>query len=153
MTIVTRQQALEALDNWGADDPLDALRNYPEYLSDYRLDMCAIAEPAAALVHAWDMLTPSRQAYCIEAARAADLTRYVPDRLALERRKAIELVRGFPLHEPSRSPPASDRAPAATIPARICNGCADPITGGRADRQWCSNACRQPAYRRRRAAP
>jgi hypothetical protein len=144
MTIVTRQQALEMLDNWAAEDPLDALRNYAECLSEYRIDMCAIAEPAAAIVHAWDLLTPERQRYCIEAAREIDLKRFIPDRLAPERRKALELVREFGLWEPSRSPPAS---------ARICNACGGPLPDGRADAKHCSNACRQRSYRQRRAAP
>jgi hypothetical protein len=154
MTFATREEALELLDNFAADDPLTALREYADCLSEYRLDMCAIAEPAAALVHCYNLLTPARQAYCIEAARAADLTRYVPDRLGPERRKAIEMVRGFGRWEPSRSPPASNRPRGGTkLPSRMCNGCGSPMPDGRADRQWCSSACRQAAYRRRRAAP
>jgi hypothetical protein len=154
MSIVTREQALEILDNFAADDPLTALREYADCLTEYRLDMCAIAEPAAALVHAWDLLTTTRQAYCVEAARAADLTRYVPDRIAPERRKAIEMVRGFGLWEPSRSSLASNRPPGGTkLPSRTCNGCGSPMPDGRSDRQWCSSACRQRAYRQRRAAP
>jgi hypothetical protein len=115
MSIVTREQALEILDNYAADDPLEALRNYAECLSEYRIDMCAIAEPAAAIAHAWDLLTPERQAYCIEAARTVDLNRYIPDRLAPERPKAIEIVREFRRWEPSRSPPASAKLPSVLI--------------------------------------
>jgi hypothetical protein len=154
MTIVTRQQALEALDNWAAEDPLDALRSYPEYLTPYRLDACAIAEPAAAMVHAWHLLTPERQAYCIEAAREVDLHRFIPDRLAPERRKAIEMVREFGPLKPSRGVLASNRPPAGTtVSARICNACGGPLPAGRSDAKFCSNACRQRSYRQRRAAP
>jgi hypothetical protein len=154
MTIVTRQQALEALDDWAAEDPLDALRSYPEYLTPYRLDACAIAEPAAAMVHAWHLLTPERQAYCIEAAREVDLHRFIPDRLAPERRKAIEMVREFGHWKPSLGSPARNGPPGVTVlPPRICNGCGGPLPGGRSDAKFCSNACRQRSYRQRRAAP
>jgi hypothetical protein len=148
MSIITRAQALELIDNWAADDPLTALREHPDLLSEYRVDMCAISEPAAALVHALDLITPARQAYCIETARTADLFRYVPDRLAPERRKAIDLVRGFASQKPARGSTASNKPLAA---ARNCNGCGAPLPDGRADRQWCSSACRQAAYRRRAA--
>jgi hypothetical protein len=91
VTYATYQEALEALDDWASDNPLEALREYADYLSPYRLDACATAEPAAALIHAADRLTPERQAWC-EAA-AGELT-YFPDRLEPERRKAI--ARGGP---------------------------------------------------------
>jgi hypothetical protein len=55
-----------------------------------------MAEPAAALVYCHDLLTPERRAWCMTAARADDLKRYFPDRLAPERRKAIEIARGRP---------------------------------------------------------
>jgi hypothetical protein len=106
MTFATLDAALEALDNFAADDPLTALREYADCLSEYRLDMCAIAEPAAAMVHAWDLLTPERQVACLEAAQAADLQRFIPDRLAPERRKAIEMVREFGHWKPSGGSPA-----------------------------------------------
>jgi hypothetical protein len=92
---VTLEEALWILDDWAADNPLEALRaGYAEHLSEYRLDACATAEPAAALVHAYNLLTPERQAWCAEAARHAGLQRFVPDRLAPERRKAIAIARG-----------------------------------------------------------
>ena len=150
MSFATYKEWAEALDDCAAENPLWALRSMAKYLSAYRLDLCAIAEPAAAMVHAWDFLSSERQALCVEAVRATDLARYVPDRLAQER-KALELVRGFGTWAPSRSPPASDRPPAdTTAPERICNGCGAPMPEGRAGRQWCSSACRQRAYRRRR---
>ncbi len=31
-----------------------------------------------------------------------------------------------------------------------CDGCGDAFAGGRSDRRFCSNACRQLAYRRRK---
>jgi hypothetical protein len=73
---MTREEALELLDDMAADDPLTALREYPECLSPYRLDACATAEPEAALIHVYDRLTPERQAYCTEAARRNDLRRF-----------------------------------------------------------------------------
>ena len=88
------EEAAEILDNWAADDPLAALREIADLLTPYRLDAAATLEPAAALVHAFDLLSPERRSYCLAAARAADLQRYVPDRLAPERRKAIALARG-----------------------------------------------------------
>jgi hypothetical protein len=92
MTWATYQEAREWLDDWCADHPLEALREYSEYLSPYRLDACATVEPAAALVHAADRLTPERRAWCESAA--ADLRRFVPDRLEVERRAALRLREG-----------------------------------------------------------
>jgi hypothetical protein len=34
-----------------------------------------------------------------------------------------------------------------------CYGCGGPMPAGRSDRQWCSNACRQRAYRHRSGRP
>jgi hypothetical protein len=85
---MTRQEAFELIDEWAAEDPLDALREgLAECLSQYRLDAVAMAEPAAALVYCHDLLTPERRAWCMTAARADDLKRYFPDRLAPERRR------------------------------------------------------------------
>ena len=52
MSFATTQEVDEFIDDWAADDPLGALRQIPEWLSDYRLDACAVAEPAAALLYA-----------------------------------------------------------------------------------------------------
>jgi hypothetical protein len=95
MTFATLEEALECLDDWAADNPLEALREFAECLSDYRLDACALAEPAAALIYAYDRLMPERQRWCIEAARQADLQRFIPDRLIRERRIAIARARGL----------------------------------------------------------
>ena len=95
MTFATWQEALERLDDWAADHPLEALRDYGEWLSPYRLDVCATAEPAAALVHAYDRLTPERRAACERAGAA--LRHFVPDRLEPERRIVLGLAnRGAP---------------------------------------------------------
>jgi hypothetical protein len=91
---VTEQEALDAFDDYAAEYPLEALREFAIYLDDYRLDACATAEPAAALIHAFDLLTPHRRAACGEAACLANLQRFMPDRLVLERRRAIALARG-----------------------------------------------------------
>jgi hypothetical protein len=42
----------------------------------------------------------------------------------------------------------ADRLDASRVADRTCPGCGQPM-GGRADRRWCSSACRQRAYRRR----
>jgi hypothetical protein len=89
MPFVTYEHAMETLDDWAADHPLEALREYAEYLPDYRLDACATAEPAAALVHAFGLLTDERRAWCLEQARGTDLNRFVPDRLEHERRLVL----------------------------------------------------------------
>lgn len=90
MTWATYQEALEWLDNFAADHPLEALRSYAEYLSDYRLGACVIAEPAAALIHAHDRLTPEQRAWCAATAHAVEqLDRFYPDRLAQERKEVI----------------------------------------------------------------
>jgi hypothetical protein len=91
MTFATLQEAIERLDDWAAEHPLDALRQYAEYLSEYRLDACATAEPAAALVHAYDRLTPERRRSC-EAITGK--IRYFPDRLEPERREALRQAEG-----------------------------------------------------------
>jgi hypothetical protein len=94
MTWATVQEALDWLDDRAAEHPREALRQYPEYLSAYRLDACATAEPAAALVHAYDLLTPERRAACAAAARDVGLKRFIPDRLELERREALRRLEG-----------------------------------------------------------
>jgi len=72
-------------DDWCADHPLEALRHYPNLMTCYRVDACALVEPAAALMYAAHRLTPERRAWC-EAA-AGEL-RFFPDRLEPERREA-----------------------------------------------------------------
>jgi hypothetical protein len=84
VTWATRQEAFDAIDDRAADHPLEALRDYAEYLSAYRLDACATAESLAALIHAWDLLTPERREACTEAS-PLHRTKYVPNRLAFER--------------------------------------------------------------------
>jgi hypothetical protein len=92
MSFATLAEALDCLDDFAAEHPLKALRRgYAEHLSDYRLDMCAIAEPAAALVYAHDLLTPERRAWC--EARAGTV-RYFPDHLEPERRAALRRLEG-----------------------------------------------------------
>jgi hypothetical protein len=90
----TAADVREAIDDAAADDPLMALREMAELLSPYRLDCCAVAEPAAALIHAYDLLTSERRAWCAEAAKRDDLQRFVPDRLEPERRIVIARARG-----------------------------------------------------------
>jgi hypothetical protein len=80
---------LSVIDDYAADYPLEALRQFAEWLKPWRLDACATCEPAAALLYAEHLLTPDRRSYCIEAAKAAGLNRFVPDRLERERREAI----------------------------------------------------------------
>jgi hypothetical protein len=82
MSWATIEEALEWLDNWVAENPLDSLREYAEHLSPYRLDACATAEPAAALIHAYHLLTPERRVLCAAAASSVDLKRLIADRLA-----------------------------------------------------------------------
>jgi hypothetical protein len=90
MSWASIQEALDWLDDFAAEHPLEALRaGYAKHLSPYRLDACAIAEPATALIHAYHLLTPERRAACAEAARAADLRRFIPDRLEPERREVL----------------------------------------------------------------
>jgi hypothetical protein len=96
MTFITEQEIDEVLDDAAAEDPLLALREFPQWLTPWRLDACAIAEPAAALIHAYDLLTPERRVWCAEAARAVGLTHYVPDRLEPERRRALGIGGGQP---------------------------------------------------------
>ena len=91
---MTPAEARELLDDIAVDDLLTAIREFPHFLTAYRLGACATAEPAVALLHAYDLLMPERRAACVEAARLAGLERFVPDRLALERSKAIALARG-----------------------------------------------------------
>jgi hypothetical protein len=95
MIFAIPDEAIEWLDNWAADHPLEALRQHAEYLSPYRLDACATAEPAAALIHAYHRLTPGRRAGCAGAARHADLKRFIPDRLEQERREALRRLEGW----------------------------------------------------------
>jgi hypothetical protein len=80
---------LSVLDDYAANHPLEALREFAEWLKPWRLDACAICEPAAALLYAEHLLTPNRLSYCLEAAKTAGLDRFVPDRLERERREAI----------------------------------------------------------------
>jgi hypothetical protein len=91
---MTPGEAREILDNVAADDPLTALREFPDLLDPYRLSACALAEPAAALAYAHDLLTPEQRIACDEAVRERGLLRYVPDRLAAERRRLIAMARG-----------------------------------------------------------
>jgi hypothetical protein len=95
MTWATVQEALNWLDDFAAEHPLEALREYADYLSEHRLDAGATAEPAAALIHAYHWLTPGRRASCAEAARDADLKRFIPDRLEPERREALRRLEGW----------------------------------------------------------
>ena len=39
----------------------------------------------------------------------------------------------------------------AGVTARVCAGCGRALPGGRADRRYCSSACRQRAHRARQA--
>ena len=94
MTWATYQEAMEAVDEFAADNPLEALRHYSQYLNDYRLDACAIVEPAAALVHAHDRLTAERRASCEAAISTLDRKRYFPDRIAAERLALIRRLEG-----------------------------------------------------------
>ena len=96
MTWATYQEAMEWVDDFAADYPLEALRHYAEYLSDFRLDCCATAEPAAALIYVHDRLTPARRAACEADPRTGDLKRFYPDRLAKERREMIRRLEGRP---------------------------------------------------------
>jgi hypothetical protein len=82
----------ETIDDLAADDPLWALRTVPQWLTPYRLDVCAVAEPAAALLYAADRLTPERRVWCEQ--HALNIKRYIPDRLERERRRAIGLGDG-----------------------------------------------------------
>ena len=91
MTFVTYEEAMERLDDWAADHPLEALREFAEYLSDYRLDCCATVEPAAALLYADHLLTPERREACEQAGGIASLHRFVPDRYEPERRQVLGL--------------------------------------------------------------
>ena len=99
---MTKQEALEMLDNFAADNPLEALREFADLMTPYRLDACAIYEPEAALVLAHDLLTPERRAECAAAAAKSELQRFVPDRLAAERRLAIAIARGTADHSPTK---------------------------------------------------
>jgi hypothetical protein len=95
MTWATLDELDEWIDDWAAEHPLQALREgFAGYLSAYRLDACATAEPIAALVHAYDLLTPERRAWCLARARDDDLARFIPDRIAPERRAAIRRREG-----------------------------------------------------------
>jgi hypothetical protein len=94
MTWATVQEALDWLGDFAAERPLEALREYAGYLSEYRLDACATAEPAAALIHAYHLLTPERRVLCAAAARSVNLKRFIPDRLAQERREALRRREG-----------------------------------------------------------
>jgi hypothetical protein len=100
----TYYKAMERLDDWAADNSLEALREIPDLLTEYRLDACALAEPAAALIHAYDLLTPERRAYCEAAARQVGLKRYIPDRLAPERRMALGMARRLPAADQEGEP-------------------------------------------------
>jgi hypothetical protein len=85
MTWATYLEWAEAVDDLAADDPLWALRTFAARLTPERLDACALAEPAAAIVH------PERRAWCLE--QAGEL-RFLPDRLEPERREAIRRREG-----------------------------------------------------------
>ena len=80
---------LSVLDDYAADYPLEALREFAPWLAPWRLDACATCEPAAALLYADHLLTPERRTYCTEAAKAAGIDRFIPDHLERERREAI----------------------------------------------------------------
>jgi hypothetical protein len=54
----------------------------------------ALAEPAAALIYASELLTSERRAWCEREAAKTELHRFVPDRLAPERRLALAIARG-----------------------------------------------------------
>jgi hypothetical protein len=45
--------------------------------------------------HAYPRLKPERRAACAEAARDADLKRFIPDRLEQERREALRRLEGW----------------------------------------------------------
>jgi hypothetical protein len=94
MSWATVQEAPDWLDDFAAEHPLEALREYTDYPSPYRLDVCATAEPAAALIHAYHLLTPERRVLCAAAARSVELKRFIPDRLAQERREALRRLGG-----------------------------------------------------------
>jgi hypothetical protein len=83
------------MDDFAADYPLEALLGgWAQWLYPWRLDACAIYEPAAALIHAYHLLTPERRVLCAAAARSVDLKRFIPDRLAQERREALRRLEG-----------------------------------------------------------
>jgi hypothetical protein len=95
MTWATYEEAQECLDDFAAEHPLEALRRvFAECLTPYRLDAVATAEPAAAQLYAYDWLTPECRAARAAAARDADLKRFIPDRLELERRVALRRREG-----------------------------------------------------------
>jgi hypothetical protein len=93
--IVTQQQALEILDDWATENPLDALLNYGDCLSAFRLNACALAEPAAALAYAYDLLGLEQIARCQAAVISAGMNRFVLDSRAAERRALIARARGL----------------------------------------------------------
>jgi hypothetical protein len=86
MTWASVEEPPEFLDDLAADDPLRALREFPECLSDYRLDVCATIEPLAALTYAHDLVTPNRRRLCEAATQGL---RFFPDRLERERRQRL----------------------------------------------------------------
>jgi ParB-like chromosome segregation protein Spo0J len=64
----------------------DAMRRgWAHWLYPWRVDACAVYEPAAALVYAYDRLTPERHARCMADIGHRDQRRFVPDRLRQER--------------------------------------------------------------------
>lgn len=168
MSCITYQQALEQIDDYAADEPLDALRSgYAEYLTEHRLEACALAEPLAAMLYAGDRLTAERYAWCLaEVERDGSLKRYVPDQRAQERLMAMRdvldvlqrqrppaAIAADPEPEPEPMPvrtrSASRMASAWVIP---CDICGTEFRSRRADARTCSARCRQKASRARRSA-
>ena len=161
MSFATVEEALELLDDWAAEDPLDALREgIAEYVIPHRLDAMALAEPEAALVYAYDLLTPERQAWCLAEAAAHNFNRFVPDRLRPERQRALAMAREWV--QPAWTPPTFEAvAPARQRPAPrtqpgyviACDVCGVEFRARRADARCCSARCRQKAARAARRAP
>jgi hypothetical protein len=90
VTFATYDEWAEAVDDLAAEDALWALRRMARHLSPYRLDACAVAEPAAALAHASDLLTPERRSWC----ETVTSKRFIPDEIAPERREVILRAEG-----------------------------------------------------------
>ena len=163
----TRQQALEWLDDYAAEHPLAALReDYAEYCSAHRIDAMALAEPAAALVYAFEHLTPERREWCAREAQVRNMATYVPDRLAKERLIALRSVLNqlIPTQQQPKPEPTPERrrAPAGRMSygrscasetrAWIirCDVCGSEFRARRADARFCTPRCRQKASRGRR---
>jgi hypothetical protein len=158
MTFATYQEWEEALDNYAAEYPLDALREgFAEDLSEFRLDACAIVEPLAALIYAAELLTPERRAICTATVEQdGSIARYVPDRHAPERLIALrQILNSRPLKLPELAPveiaPTRRQAGPKTVKAWIiaCAICGTEFRARRADARFCSARCRQKASRAR----